>query len=104
MPGVRLEGRRKDSLARGKGGLVTPRALDAAIGPRPWIDTYQIGPRGAGEFDFRFIGDPAAEDREDSNRLQSALETLLEGRVRLGRATYLPAARGGKFMTIRTGR
>lgn len=103
MPGVTLEGRRKDSLILGGGRMVTPRALDRAIGSRPWIDVYQVGARGQ-DYDFRFIGDPAAEDRDDIPRLQAALEALLEARVRVGRATYLPAARGGKFMTIRTGR
>lgn len=104
MPGVRLEGRRKDSLAVGGGRLLTPRVLDSAIGPRPWIDVYQIGMRASGDCDFRFIGDPAAEDPEDMVRLQAALEGLVEARVRVGRTTYLPAARGGKFMTIRNGR
>jgi phenylacetate-CoA ligase len=104
MPGVGLEGRRKDSLVRGDGRLVTPSALDSAVGARPWIDVYQIGPRGSGEYDFRFIGDPAAADREDEDRLRGELQALLEKPVRLGRATYLPAARGGKFMTVRTGR
>jgi phenylacetate-CoA ligase len=104
MPGVQLEGRRKDSLARTDGGLVTPRALDSTVGPRPWIDAYQVGPRGPGEHDFRYIGDPAAEDRDDAEHLRRALETLLEGRVRLGRSTYLPSARGGKFMTVRAAR
>jgi phenylacetate-CoA ligase len=104
MPGVRLEGRRKDSGARADGSLLTPRAIDTTVGPRRWIDAYQIGARGPGEHDFHFIGDPAAEDGGDAEDLRHALESLLDRRVRVARATYLPSARGGKFMTVRAGR
>lgn len=98
-PSVQLEGRRKDCL-ESRGRLFTPRALDELIGNPRWIDLYQLAPAGAG-FDFRSTGDAALAEPAAVAALSEELGDALGRPVRVTRASYLPAARGGKFSTIR---
>jgi phenylacetate-coenzyme A ligase PaaK-like adenylate-forming protein len=101
MPAVILEGRKKDSLVLGDGGMITPRALDRCVGAPPWMHVYQLCVLGADRYVFRFIGEPSA-DEADLAALADRLKHLLRtSRLRVERTHYLPSARGGKFATVR---
>ncbi len=97
-PSVRHEGRWRDMLRRGPEVLLTPRALDALVGPAPWLDLYKLHQASAAHFVFRYVpaGD-RAPGRE--SELADALHTVLgrDARIDVEATSYIAGERSGKF-------
>jgi phenylacetate-CoA ligase len=103
MPGVIVEGRKKDTITLPDGRKVTPRRLDQVIGAPAWLDTYQLTIQPDHEFVCRFIDESAQAEAAAVIDLQQRLQELLQSsRVRVESTSYFPSARGGKLQAIRS--
>jgi phenylacetate-CoA ligase len=97
LPRVRIEGRITHVVHLPDGGMVTPGAVDAAIGDAPGIDVYKLEQSIGGACTFRYIPNDNAHDDEIEGvraRLQVLLAPL---ELHIQAANYIPSERSGKF-------
>ncbi|MGW5925165.1 phenylacetate--CoA ligase family protein [Streptomyces anulatus] len=97
LPVVRVEGRATHMVRLSDGRIVTPAAVDAAVGPAPWMDLYKLEQDSTGVCSFRYI--PNAKARpDDVTALEARLaETLTPNRVHVEAVDYISSERSGKF-------
>ncbi|WDE02353.1 phenylacetate--CoA ligase family protein [Thalassomonas actiniarum] len=98
-PVVRHEGRVKNVLWLHDGTLVTPKELDELIGPAAWIDMYQMNQTDDDQFTFQYMGNEAWTQQLENELLEKLKETLKTKNINCSTTNYLPADRGGKFMS-----
>ncbi len=97
LPVVRVEGRATHMVRLPDGRVVTPAAVDAAVGTAPWLDIYKFEQDRTGVCTFRYIPNAAARP-DDVAALEARLaETLSPQHVRLEAVDYISAERSGKF-------
>jgi phenylacetate-CoA ligase len=98
-PLVRAEGRVKNALWLHDNTVVTPRELDDLIGPAHWIDMYQMNQTGDDEFIFQYLRNEGWEHQLEKNLVEYFKETLKTKNISCSATNYLPADRGGKFIS-----
>ena len=98
-PMVRAEGRVKNVLWLNDGSVVTPKELDELIGPAPWMDMYQMNQIDDDDFAFQYIRNEAWTEQAEKELVENLQETLKTKNVRCSDTSYLPADRGGKFLS-----
>lgn len=98
-PVVRAEGRVKNALWRLDGTVVTPKELDELVGLSPWIDMYQMNQTKDDEFIFQFLSNDNWTQRQQSELLEKLQEALRTKSISCTATQYLPADRGGKFIS-----
>ncbi|WP_217492910.1 hypothetical protein [Pseudoalteromonas sp. BMB] len=98
-PVVRHEGRSKNVLWLHDGSLVTPKELDELIGPAQWIDMYQMNQTNDDEFSFQYIRNDAWTQGAEDELLAKLQATLKTKNISCDAKSYLPADRGGKFLS-----
>ena len=98
-PVVRAEGRVKNVLWRDDNSVVTPKELDELIGPAPWMDMYQMNQRAENDFVFQFLKNDAWSQVQELELLEQLQEKLQTKNVSCSAVKYLPADRGGKFLS-----
>ncbi|WP_222724093.1 hypothetical protein [Streptomyces sp. OR43] len=83
---------------RPRGGrLVSPGAVDAAVGDAPWMDLYKLEQDTTGACTFRYRANPA-EQAGDASGMEARLPDALEPNpVRVDAVDYLACERSGKF-------
>ena len=96
---VSLEGRARNMLCHRMGIALTPRELDDVVGPAPWIDLYQMSQDDLEEFTFRYLPNQARSGREESDLRERLCDALGTDMVRCIATPYIPADRGGKFLS-----
>ena len=99
LPVVRAEGRVKNVLWLNDDTVVTPKALDEVIGEAPWMDMYQMNQTNDDEFSFRFIANEAWTQQLEDELLRQLKHTLKSDNISCESVQYLPADRGGKFLS-----
>jgi phenylacetate-CoA ligase len=100
-PTIRIEGRKRNVMRRDDGAGITPRQVDDVVGPRPDIAVYQLSQRRGGRFEFRYV--PGGAHAGPGADLRDALMELLGAEhLSLERVTYIPAERGGKFVSCKS--
>src|SRR5262249_14938838 len=102
-PVVRAEGRAANALLSAERVLLTPRELDAIVGPAGFIELYSMEQVAAESFACSY----APNDKRDNQRereLEQRLQTALgaENRLRVECVRYIPAERGGKFLACKS--
>ncbi|KYF97903.1 hypothetical protein BE20_36970 [Sorangium cellulosum] len=103
FPAVAFQGRTKDLVRLPSGRVVTPGALDAAVGAPEWIDIFQLTYQRPSSFIFRYSGDAERYDAAEMEALRARLADLLRSTsIRFEAVQYFPFERGGKFQLIRT--
>lgn len=98
-PVVRAEGRVKNALWLHDGTVVTPKELDELIGPAPWMDMYQMNQTDDDEFSFQYIRNDAWTQQLENELLGRFEEALKTKNINCSATNYLPADRGGKFLS-----
>ncbi|MFC6632390.1 phenylacetate--CoA ligase family protein [Microbulbifer taiwanensis] len=98
-PSARAEGRVKNVLWLSDHSVVTPREIDEVVGPAPWIDMYQMNQIKEGEFVFRYLRNEAWTQQQEINLTRDLQEVLKTKNVICSATQYLPADRGGKFIS-----
>lgn len=99
LPVVRVEGRGAHMVRRQDGRLVTPAAVDAAVGAAPWMDVYKLEQDRTGVCVFWYIPNAAGQPG-DVRALEDRLADLLApDRIRLAAVDYIPSERSGKFQS-----
>jgi phenylacetate-CoA ligase len=98
-PVVRAEGRVKNALWRHDGTVVTPKEVDELVGPAPWIDMYQMNQINDDEFAFQFLENENWTQKLQNELLDKFQETLKTKNITCSTTKYLPADRGGKFIS-----
>jgi phenylacetate-CoA ligase len=97
LPRVRIEGRATHVVQLPDGGLVTPGAIDAAVGDAPGIDVYKLEQDIGGACTFRYIANDAASEDEIA-AIRARLDALLAPlELRVQAVNYIPCERSGKF-------
>ncbi len=99
IPAVRAEGRVKNVLWLNDNSVVTPKELDELIGPAPWMDMYQMNQTDDDEFSFQYLRNEAWTQQAESELVENLQETLKTKNIRCSSTNYLPADRGGKFLS-----
>ncbi|GLS24556.1 phenylacetate--CoA ligase family protein [Marinibactrum halimedae] len=98
-PVVRAEGRVKNALWLRDDTVVTPRELDELIGPAEWIDMYQMNQTNDDEFSFSYLRNDAWTPQQEDELIGKFRETLKTNNITCTPTQYLPADRGGKFIS-----
>ncbi|MFI0425211.1 phenylacetate--CoA ligase family protein [Spongiactinospora sp. 9N601] len=99
LPVVRIEGRGTHMVRLPDGRLVTPGALDAAVGDMPWIDLYKLEQDLTGACTFRYVPGGQAQ-ADDAGTLERRLtEVLAPAPVRVEAVDYIACERSGKFQS-----
>lgn len=98
-PVVRHEGRAKNVLWLNDETLVTPKELDELIGPAAWMDMYQMNQTDDDEFSFQYMRNEAWTQEAEDQLIECLQETLKTKNVSCVAKNYLPADRGGKFLS-----
>lgn len=98
-PVVRSEGRVKNALWLHDDSVVTPKEIDELIGPAAWIDMYQINQTNDDEFSFQYLRNDAWTQEEEDDLVEKFQETLKTKNISCSTTQYLPADRGGKFIS-----
>lgn len=98
-PVVRAEGRAKNALWLHDNTVVTPKELDELIGPAPWMDMYQMNQTNDDEFSFQYLRNDAWTQQLENELVQSFQEVLKTKNISCSATNYLPADRGGKFLS-----
>lgn len=98
-PVVRAEGRVKNALWLNDDTVVTPKELDELIGPAEWIDMYQMNQANDDEFAFQYLRNDAWTQKLENELLEKLRDTLKTKNVSCSDTQYLPADRGGKFIS-----
>ncbi|MFH9353655.1 phenylacetate--CoA ligase family protein [Kitasatospora sp. NPDC017646] len=97
LPVVRIEGRGTHLVRLPDGGVVTPAAVDAAVGAPHWMDLYQLEQDRTGDCTFRYVTNaepPAADLAALEARLADA---LAPNGLRFRSTDYIAGERSGKF-------
>lgn len=98
-PVVRAEGRVKNALWLHDNTVVTPKELDELIGPAPWMDMYQMNQTDNDEFSFQYLRNDTWTQQLESELLDRFQEVLKTKNISCSATNYLPADRGGKFLS-----
>lgn len=98
-PMVRHEGRVKNVLWLKDGSLVTPKELDELIGPASWIDMYQMNQLNDDEFSFQYMSNDGWTQQLEDDLVETLKDALKTKNIHCSTTSYLPADRGGKFMS-----
>lgn len=98
-PVVRAEGRVRNALWLNDNTVVTPKELDELIGPAPWMDMYQMHQTGDDKFSFQYLRNDAWTQQLENELLDRFQETLKTKNISCSATKYLPADRGGKFLS-----
>jgi phenylacetate-CoA ligase len=97
LPAVRIEGRASHMMRLSDGSVVTPGAVDAAVGEAPWLDLYKLEQDLTGDCVFRYIPNAEAQP-DDVSALRGRLsEILLSNRIQFEAVDYISCERSGKF-------
>lgn len=97
LPEVRIEGRGTHMIQIGGGRVVTPGAVDAAVGTAPGIDVYKLEQDLTGACTFRYIPNTAARAEDTAAIGQRLVELLAPNPVRVEAVDYIACERSGKF-------
>lgn len=98
-PVVRVEGRVKNVLWLHDDTVVTPKELDELIGPAPWMDMYQMHQTDDDEFSFQYLRNDAWTQQLENELIERFQEVLKAKNISCSATNYLPADRGGKFLS-----
>lgn len=98
-PVVRAEGRVKNALWLHDNTIVTPKELDELIGPAPWVDMYQMDQTDDDQFSFQYLRNDAWTQQLENELLGRFQEVLKTKNISCSATNYLPADRGGKFLS-----
>ncbi|UAA39451.1 phenylacetate--CoA ligase family protein [Paraneptunicella aestuarii] len=98
-PLVRAEGRVKNALWLHDDTVVTPKELDELIGPAEWIDMYQMNQTNDDEFAFQYLRNDAWTQQQEDELVEKFQEKLKTKNISCSPTQYLPADRGGKFIS-----
>lgn len=98
-PLVRAEGRAKSVLWLHDNTVVTPKELDELVGSAPWMDMYQMNQTDDDEFSFKYLRNEFWTQQFESELVERLQETLKTKNISCSATNYLPADRGGKFLS-----
>lgn len=98
-PVARAEGRVKNALWLHDDSVITPKELDELIGPAEWIDMYQMNQTNDDEFSFRYLRNDDWTQQLENELLEQFRDALKTKNVTCSETQYLPADRGGKFIS-----
>jgi phenylacetate-coenzyme A ligase PaaK-like adenylate-forming protein len=98
-PVVRTEGRVKNMLWLHDNTVVTPKELDDLIGPAPWMDMYQMNQTDDDEFSFQYLRNEVWTQQLEKELVERFQEALKTKNISCSATNYLPADRGGKFLS-----
>lgn len=98
-PVVRAEGRAKNVLWLHDNTVVTPKELDELIGPAPWMDMYQMNQTNDDDFSFQYLRNDVWTQQLENQLVESFQEVLKTKNISCSATSYLPADRGGKFLS-----
>lgn len=98
-PVVRAEGRVKNLLWLHDNTVVTPKELDELIGSAPWMDMYQMNQTDDDQFSFQYIRNNAWTQQLENELVDNLQNKLKTKNINFSNTSYLPADRGGKFLS-----
>jgi phenylacetate-CoA ligase len=99
LPVVRIEGRATHMLRLQDGRIVTPGAVDSAVGPAPWMDVYKLEQDRTGACTFRYIPSSRALPAGAADLEARLTELLAPNPVRVEAVDYISCERSGKFQS-----
>jgi len=99
LPVVRIEGRATHMVRLMDDRLVTPGAVDAAVGAAPWLDLYKLEQDRAGACTFRYIPNSSARAADWTALEHRLTDILAPNPVRFEAVDYIACERSGKFQS-----
>lgn len=97
LPMVRIEGRATHMIQLSDGRIVTPGAVDAAVGDAPGLDVYKLEQDKSGACSFKYITNETVQAADIDAMTQRLSALLAPNTVQMQSVNYISCERSGKF-------
>ena len=97
LPVVRIEGRATHMIELADGSIVTPGAVDAAVGDAPGLDVYKLEQDKSGACHFKYIANETLQSADIAALEQRLAEVLAPNPLQMQSVNYISCERSGKF-------
>ncbi|SHG61166.1 phenylacetate--CoA ligase family protein [Massilia sp. CF038] len=100
LPLVRIEGRATHLIELADGRIVTPGAVDAAVGDAPGIDVWKLEQDKSGACNLRYIANEQLQAGDLAAMVERVTALLAPNPLQVQAVNYIACERSGKFQPV----